>query len=85
MYLLLFTILCHDTLVADVVEEEALVDGDVGDVLIVGGVVGALIRVPFAPHVRLAALLLVVSLLLLLLPLSSFLSLSLEFGHLAIK
>jgi hypothetical protein len=48
MYLLLLTILSHETLVADVGEEEAFVDGDVGGVL-VGGVGGALVRVPFSP------------------------------------
>jgi hypothetical protein len=57
--------------VADVGEEEALVDGDVGGVLI-GGVGGALIRVSFPTYVCIAALLLVVSLLLLLLPLLVF-------------
>ena len=86
MYLLLLAILSHETLVADVGEEEAFVDGDVGGVLIGGGVSGALIGVPFLAHVRIAALLLVVSLLLLLLPfLSSSLSLSLEIGNLAMK
>jgi hypothetical protein len=35
--------------VADVREEEALVDGDVGDIL-VGGVGGALVGVPFPTH-----------------------------------
>jgi hypothetical protein len=54
--------------VADVWEEEALVDGDVGGVLVGGGVGGALIGVPFPTHVGIAALLLVVSLL--FLPLS---------------
>jgi hypothetical protein len=49
MYLLLFAILCHETLVADVGEEKALVDDDVGGVLIGGGVGGALVGVPFAP------------------------------------
>jgi hypothetical protein len=49
--------------VADVGEEEALVDGDVGGVLVVGGVGGALIGVPFPTHVGIAALLLVVLLL----------------------
>jgi hypothetical protein len=53
--------------VADVGEEEAFVDSDVGDVL-VGGVGGALIGVPFPTHMGIAALLLVVSLL--FLPLS---------------
>jgi hypothetical protein len=33
-YLLLFAVLCHEALVADVGEEEALVDGDVGGVLV---------------------------------------------------
>jgi hypothetical protein len=55
--------------VADVGEEEALVDGDVGGVLLVGGVGGALIGVSFPTYVGIAALLLVVPLLLLLLPL----------------
>jgi hypothetical protein len=54
--------------VADVGEEEALVDGDVGGILVGGGVSGALIRVLFPTHVGIAALLLVVSPL--LLPLS---------------
>jgi hypothetical protein len=49
--------------VADIGEEEALVDGYVGGVLVVGGVGGALIRVPLTTHVGIAALLLVVSLL----------------------
>jgi hypothetical protein len=53
--------------VADVGEEEAIVDGDVGGVL-VGGVGGALIVVPFPTDVGIATLLLVVSLLLLFLP-----------------
>jgi hypothetical protein len=48
--------------VADVGEEEVLVDGDVGGVLI-GGVGGALVGVPFPTHVGIAALLLVISLL----------------------
>jgi hypothetical protein len=52
--------------VADVGEEEALVDGDVGGVL-VGGVSGALVGVPFPTYVGIAALLLAVPLLLLLL------------------
>jgi hypothetical protein len=45
--------------VADVGEEEAFGDGDVGGVL-VGGVGGALIGVSFPTHVGIAALLLVV-------------------------
>jgi hypothetical protein len=68
---------------ADVGEEESLVDGDVGGVLVGGGVGGALVGVPFPTNMGIAALLLVVSL---LLPfLSSPLSLSLEIGHFAIK
>jgi hypothetical protein len=53
--------------VADVGEEEALVNGEVGGVL-VGGVGGALIGVPFLAYVGIVALLLVVSFL--FLPLS---------------
>jgi hypothetical protein len=52
--------------VANVGEEESLVDGDVGGIL-VGGVGGAHIRVSFPTHVGIAALL-IVSLLLLLPP-----------------
>jgi hypothetical protein len=60
MYLLLFAIvISHEAFVADVGEEKAFVDGDVGGVLI-GGVSGVLVGVPFPPHVRLATLLLVV-------------------------
>jgi hypothetical protein len=55
--------------VADVGEEEALVDGDVDGILVRGGVGGALIGVPFPTNMGIAALLLVVSFLLLLLPL----------------
>jgi hypothetical protein len=51
--------------VADVGEEEAFVDDDVGGVLVGGGVGGALVGVPFSARVRIAALFLVVSLLLL--------------------
>jgi hypothetical protein len=54
--------------VADVGEEEAFVDNDVGGVLVGGGVGGALIGVPFPAYAGIAALPLVVSLLLLLLP-----------------
>jgi hypothetical protein len=54
--------------VADVGEEEAFGDGDVGGVLVGGGVGGALIGVPFPTQVGIVALLLVVSLL--FLPLS---------------
>jgi hypothetical protein len=53
--------------VADVGEEESLVDGDVGSILVGGGVGGALIEVPFPTYVGIAAHLLVV---LLFLPLS---------------
>jgi hypothetical protein len=67
-YLLLFSILCHEALVADVGEEESLVDDDVGGILVEGGVGGALVRVPFPTYMGITALLLVV--LLLLLPLS---------------
>jgi hypothetical protein len=49
--------------VADVGEEEAYIDGDVGGVLVVGGVGGALIGVPLSTHMGIAALLLVVLLL----------------------
>jgi hypothetical protein len=49
--------------VANVGEEEAFGDGDVGGILVGGGVGGALIRVPFPTHVGIAALLLVVLLL----------------------
>jgi hypothetical protein len=58
-----FTVLCHEALVADVGEEEALVDGDVGGVLVGGGVGGALIGVPLPTNMGIAALLLVVFLL----------------------
>jgi hypothetical protein len=51
--------------VADVGEEKTFVDGDVGGVLVKGGVDGALIGVPLSSYVRLATLLLVVVLLLL--------------------
>jgi fucose permease len=47
-------------------EEKTFVDDDDGGALVIGGVGGALIGVPFAPHVCLTTLLLVVSLLLLL-------------------
>jgi hypothetical protein len=58
MYLL-FAILSHEAFVADVGEEKAFLDGDVGGVL-VGGVGGALVGIPFLSHVRVASLLLVV-------------------------
>jgi hypothetical protein len=55
--------------VADVGEEKSFVDGDVGGILVGGGVGGALVGVPFPPHVCLTTLLLIVSFLLhLLLP-----------------
>jgi hypothetical protein len=49
--------------VADVGEEETLVDGDVCGVLARGGVGGALIGVPLPAYMGIVALLLVVSLL----------------------
>jgi hypothetical protein len=55
--------------VADIGEEEALVDGDVGGVLVGGGVGGALVGVPLAAYMGIAALLLVILLLLLPYPL----------------
>jgi hypothetical protein len=85
LYLFLFAVLCHEALVADVWEEEALVDGDVGSILVVGVVNGALVRVPFPTYMGIASLLLVVPLLLFLPLLSLSLSLSLDIGHLAIK
>jgi hypothetical protein len=51
--------------VADVGEEESLGDGDVGGVLVGGGVDGALVGVPLPENMGIAALLLVVLLLLL--------------------
>ena len=72
MYLLFLAVLSHETFVANVGKEQALVDGDVCGVLVGGGVGGALVGVSFLPHVRFAALLLVVSLLILLLPLLVF-------------
>jgi hypothetical protein len=49
--------------VADVWEEKSLGDGDVGGVLVGGGVGGALLGVPLAAHMGIAAPLLVVPLL----------------------
>jgi hypothetical protein len=49
--------------VADVGEEEPFGDGDVGGVLVGGGVGGALVGVPFTAHMGNAAPLLVVPLL----------------------
>jgi hypothetical protein len=59
--------------VVDVGEENAFVDGDGGDVLIIG-VGGALVQVPFLPNVGLVSLLLMEEFLLLhlLLPLLIF-------------
>jgi hypothetical protein len=54
--------------VADVGEEEAFGDSDVGGVLVVGGFSRALVEVPFPTYVGIAALFLVVLLLFLLLP-----------------
>jgi hypothetical protein len=72
--------------VADVGEEKTFVDADVGGVLIVGGVGGALVGVPLPANMGITTLLLVISLLLLLLPpLSLSLSLSLDNEHLTIK
>jgi hypothetical protein len=56
--------------VADVGEEKALVNGDVGGILVEGGVGGALIGVSFPAYMGIATLLLVVSFL--FLPLSLF-------------
>jgi hypothetical protein len=50
---------------ADVGEEKSLVDGDVGSVLVGGGVSGALVGVPLPANMGIATLLLVISLLLL--------------------
>ena len=47
---------------ADVGEEESFGDGDVGGVLVGGGIGGALVGVPFAAHMGIAAPLLVVPL-----------------------
>jgi hypothetical protein len=54
---------------ADVGEEEALIDGDVGGVLIGGGVGGAFVGVPFLTHVGVTTLFLVIPLIFLFLPL----------------
>jgi hypothetical protein len=53
-------VLCHEALVSDVGKEEAFGDGDVGGVLVRGGVGGALIGVPFPSHVGITALLFIV-------------------------
>jgi hypothetical protein len=47
--------------VANVGEEKAFGDGDVGGILVVRGVGGALIGVPFPAYMGIVALLLVVS------------------------
>jgi hypothetical protein len=84
LYLLFLVVLCHEAFVADVGEEEALVNDDVGGILVGGGVGGAFVGIPFPTYEGIAALLVV--LLLFLLPfLSSSLSLSLDNGHLAMK
>jgi hypothetical protein len=49
--------------VADVGEEKFLVDGDVSGVLVEGGVGGALVVLPLAAYMGIAAFLLVVPLL----------------------
>jgi hypothetical protein len=49
---------------ADVEEEETLVDGDVCGILVRGGVSGALIGVPLPANMGIASLLLVILLLL---------------------
>jgi hypothetical protein len=54
--------------VADIGEQETLVDGDVGGVLVGGGVGGTHVGVPFLTHMGIVALFLVVSFLLFLLP-----------------
>jgi hypothetical protein len=65
VYLLLLAVLSHEALVADVGEEEAFVDGDVGGVLVGEGDSGALVGVLFPTYVGIVVLLLVVPLLLL--------------------
>jgi hypothetical protein len=49
--------------VADVWEDESFGDGDVGGVLVGGGIGGAFVGVPLAAHMGIIALLLVVPLL----------------------
>jgi hypothetical protein len=68
VYLLILVVLSHKALVADVGEEEVLVDGGVGGILVGEGIDGALGGVPFPTNVGIAALLLVVPLLFFLLP-----------------
>jgi hypothetical protein len=72
--------------VADVGEEEAFVDGDVGDILVGGGISRAFIGVLFPTHVGIATLFLVV--LLLFLPPSLLVVAPVtitRIGHLAMK
>jgi hypothetical protein len=69
VYLLFLAVFSHETFVADVGEEETLVDDDIGGILVRGGVGGDLIGVPFPTYVGIAALLLLVPLLFFLLPL----------------
>jgi hypothetical protein len=73
--------------VADIGEEESFGDGDVGGILVEGGVGGALVGVPLAAHMGISPPFflwyLFFSLLLPFLSLS--LSLSLDNGHFAIK
>jgi hypothetical protein len=61
---LLFALLGHEALVANVGEEKTFLDGDVGGILVGGGVGGALVEVPLPSHVCLATFVLVVALLL---------------------
>ena len=55
--------LLYMAFVTDVGEEKSFGDGDVGGVLFVGGVGGALVGVPLAAYMGIAALLLVIFLL----------------------
>ena len=64
-----FVVLCHEALVADVGEEKPFGDGDVGGVLVGGGVGGALVGVPLPANMGITVLFLVVPLLLLSSPL----------------
>uniref|UniRef100_A0A804MAE6 Uncharacterized protein n=1 Tax=Zea mays TaxID=4577 RepID=A0A804MAE6_MAIZE len=59
----------HETLVADVGENKTFVDGDVGSVLVGGGVGGAFVGVPFSPYMCIATLLVILLLFHLFLPL----------------
>jgi hypothetical protein len=72
--------------VVDVGEEKSLGDGDVGGVLVGGGVATAFVGIPLPTNMGIAALLLVVPLLLLSSPLLVITPVTvLEIGHLAIK